>query len=362
MNNPLQVANHSAIRYSAIGVMSGTSLDGLDLSFARFSHSNGKWEQQIIKAKTIPYNTDLKRKLGNAMSLNGQELALLNSAFGDWIAQRINEFKIGIEEPIDIIGSHGHTVFHCPSLGYTTQIGSGAHIAALTGLPCVCDFRMGDLARGGQGAPLVPIGDELLFGDYDLCLNIGGIVNISLRDNNERIAYDICPANMALNHFSQFFGLEYDIDGKVGKSGNINELLLKTLNQLDYYDLKGPKSLGREWFESDFLPIIIAFNIPTNDILRTLYEHISKKICEAMAFIPKGKVLITGGGAKNSFLVELIKSMSKNSIVIPEPELIDYKEALIFGFLAVLYKLQIPSSLASVTGAKSNSIGGCLYY
>lgn len=362
MANSKNKNNPSPCFFRAIGVMSGTSLDGLDLCYAQFDYKDQKWGYKIIKDKTIPYTSDFKQTLSNAITLSGEELTYLHAELGIWIGNRINNFKEDINDRVDLIGSHGHTVFHNPESGYTTQIASGAHIAAVTGIPCVCDFRTGDVARGGQGAPLVPIGDDLLFGEYDFCLNIGGIANISFKQNNKRIAYDICPANMALNHISQEAGNEFDKNGELGKGGAISHGLLIELNNLDYYKIHGAKSLGREWFNHIFLPLINQHNLSPADGLRTVYEHIAQKISESITIFPNSSVLITGGGAKNQFLVELVKEKCKNKLVIPELELVDFKEALIFAFLAVLYKLNIPSCLASVTGAKNDSIGGCLYY
>jgi anhydro-N-acetylmuramic acid kinase len=345
----------------AIGVMSGTSLDGLDLCFAEFTVEEKKWHYNIIKANTILYPEKLRDTLKSAMLLSSERLFMLNSSYGKWIGERINEFLIDLDIKPHLIGSHGHTVFHNPTMGFTTQIGSGAHIASITGIPCVCDFRSGDVARGGQGAPLVPIGDEFLFNEYDFCLNIGGIANVSYRKENRRIAYDICPANMALNQLSNLLGYEFDEDGKIGQSGEIDYTMLNQLDDLDFYNQVGAKSLGREWFEENFLPITCKSDKTLPNILRTLYEHIANQIAKSITSKSNKTVLITGGGAKNKFLIELIKTKTNNKIILPNSTTIDFKEALIFGFLAVLYQLRIPSCLASVTGAKNDSIGGCMY-
>lgn len=349
-------------KHRAIGIMSGTSHDGLDLCFAEYTNESGLWTYRIINAETIEYDKETRQKLVNAYNLSGRDLALLNAWYGKWIATRLNDFKANIDEPIDVIGSHGHTIFHNPQNGYSTQIGSGAHIAAGTGIPCVCDFRSGDVARGGQGAPLVPIGDELLFSNFDVCLNIGGIANISFNSNGKRIAFDICPANMAINYLANNLSKPFDYNGELGRTGNINQNLLATLNNLDYYNTSGAKSLSREWFDEVFKTILEKFDAPLADKLRTVYEHIAIKVADSFSTISKGKVLITGGGAKNKFLISLIEKKSKLRIIIPNTELIDFKEALIFGFLAVLNLRQTPSCLAGVTGASANSIGGCLYY
>ena len=294
-------------RFRALGIMSGTSLDGLDLCISVFELQNSSWTYTIEKAITVSYTSEVEQMLRNSHKLSANDIAKLNAWYGQWIAKRVNELLDNERTPIDEIGSHGHTVFHNPSQGYSTQIGSGAHIAALTGIPCVCDFRSGDIARGGQGAPLVPIGDHLLFDNYDICLNIGGIANISYATHNGRVAYDICPANMALNFLANQLSKPFDKDGEIGKNGKVSTALLDHFNNLDFYKELGAKSLGREWFEHTFAPSFELYEISTADILRTVYEHISQKICESFTVKPNGKVLITGGGAKNQFLIDLIK-------------------------------------------------------
>ena len=351
----------SPCSFRAIGVMSGTSLDGLDISLTEYSFNGTEWSYNLLKAETISYNQNLKSLLSESMGMSGQELMEFDAEYGKWIGEQILKFTKDTNCSIDLIGSHGHTVFHNPQKGVSVQIGNGSQIAAVTGIQCVSNFRSGDVARGGQGAPLVPIGDELLFAEYDLCLNIGGIANISLMENGERVAFDICPANMVLNHFSQTQQLPFDENGILGKQGKINENLLEELNGIEFYNLNGPKSLGREWFESTFLPTFERYNISTFDIIRTCYEHIAIQVSKVFNRKNNVRILATGGGSKNEFLIECIKQKTGNQIVIPENKIIDYKEAIIFGFLAVLYILDIPSCLSSVTGAKFDSVGGCLY-
>jgi anhydro-N-acetylmuramic acid kinase len=243
----------------------------------------------------------------------------------------------------------------------TVQIGNGAQIAAASGLPTACDFRSLDVALKGQGAPLVPIGDELLFGEYELCLNLGGIANVSFREDSERRAFDICPANMAFNHFTKELGYEYDLDGNLGRSGQIHEELLRLLNSLEFYQQKGPKSLGREWFETDFLPLIYSFQLSPADVLRTLYEHVSDQLSQAVDQYPKGQILITGGGAHNVFLIELFSEKTKHKTILPSEQIIDFKEAIIFAFLGVLRLRNENNCLKSVTGAMHNHSGGAIY-
>lgn len=351
----------SPCTFRAIGVMSGTSLDGLDISLTEYTFDGTEWSFSLVKAETISYDKKYKSLLSESMEMNARELMEFDAEYGKWIGEQILNFINNTNCNIDIIGSHGHTVFHNPQKGISVQIGNGAQIAAATGIHCVSNFRSGDVARGGQGAPLVPIGDELLFAEYDLCLNIGGIANISLRENGKRVAFDICPANMVLNHFSQIQQLPFDENGILGKQGKIDGNLLEELNSIEFYGQNGPKSLGREWFESTFLPTIERHNISTFDKIRTSYEHIAIQVSKVFNTKNNAKLLATGGGSKNEFLIECIKQKTSNHIVIPKTEIIDYKEAIIFGFLAVLYILDIPSCLSSVTGAKIDSVGGCLY-
>jgi anhydro-N-acetylmuramic acid kinase len=350
------------LSYRVIGVMSGTSLDGLDICLCDFSYDFGKWNYKIVDATTIDYNADVKEKLSSAISISGVDLTKLDYNFGKWIGQRVKEFISQNDYKLDFVASHGHTIFHKPSDGFTLQIGKGSAIAAETGLPCICDFRSSDVGRAGQGAPLVPIGDRLLFSDYDICLNLGGFANLSFEDNHQRLAFDIGPCNIILNHLVKVFGVNYDSNGEFGQKGEINELLLNELNLLDFYKIKSPKSLGREWVEEVFLPKLEQPNIPIYDKLRTAYEHISIQICNAANQIEGKSILATGGGAHNKLLIHLLETKSNKPIIIPDKQTVDYKEALIFAFLGVTYFRRIPGALSSVTGANSDSISGCLYY
>lgn len=349
--------------YTCIGLMSGTSLDGLDICLCQFKKiENNKWNHTIIKATTLPYPSEIRERLKTAPCLSGEELTLLDYEYGHWLGKAGAEFIKETSATPLFMASHGHTVFHNPSNGYTLQIGKGSAIATEIGIPCISDFRSSDVCNGGQGAPLVPIGDKLLFPEYDICINLGGIANLSF-DNalEERIAYDIGPCNMLLNHLAGLIGKEFDKNGEIGNSGNLITTLLNQLNDLEYYKLSNPKSLGREWFEQIVLPLILQYQSPVEDKLRTAYEHIAQQIALSTNAIDGIKILITGGGAKNKFLVDLIKQKSTKSVVIPDTQTIDFKEALIFAFLGVLYIERQHGALASVTGAKTSSICGCLY-
>ncbi|MCB8964154.1 MAG: anhydro-N-acetylmuramic acid kinase [Bacteroidales bacterium] len=350
--------------YTGIGVMSGTSLDGLDICLCKFTRKEPLgWDYSILKAETQAYPLELKKQLEQSPGYTGEQLTQFDYHYGHWIGNAVNQFLENTEGLPSFVASHGHTIFHNPKQGYTLQIGKGAAIAAKTGIPCVSDFRSSDVSRGGQGAPLVPIGDKLLFSEYDICLNLGGIANLSFNDNHQqRIAYDICPCNMILNYLAQLQGAEYDKDGQLGAKGSININLLNALNELDYYKTTHPKSLGREWFESNILELINNTECSIADKLRTAYEHIAHQITTVTNSTEGKNLLITGGGAKNKFLASRITEKSKKEVIIPDTLTIDFKEALIFAFLGVLHFEQSNGALTSVTGAYNDSICGCLYY
>ncbi len=351
-------------RYNVIGTMSGTSLDGLDIAFCTFELTNNqKWNFKINIAKTNTFSVELKNKLATSIQMNGLELMKLHNEFGNFIGKSIENF---IQEnsidatKIDCVSSHGHTVFHQPKINLTTQIGNGANISAITKLPVACDFRTTDIALGGQGAPLVPIGDELLFPEYDYCINLGGIANISFRENKQRIAFDICPVNIVLNNLANQLNKPYDENGVLAESGKIDVGLLNELNGLTFYKKSHPKSLGIEWISENIIPILNFSNISIEDQLSTFVEHTAIQISETIT-TTNNKILLSGGGTFNSFLVERIKNNTRNEIIIPSKQIINFKEALIFAFLGVLRLREEPNCLQSVTGAKEDNIGGCIY-
>ena len=352
---------YKTMEYKAIGLMSGTSLDGLDIALCGFSRRDGKWKHVIYKAVTVQYPRSLRDKLANSMALSGLELTALDVELGEFFALSVNEFLSDVKEQPEIIASHGHTVFHIPAQGITKQIGSGAVIAAKTGIDTICDFRTVDVALGGQGAPLVPIGDELLFPQYGICLNLGGFSNLSFRREERRIAYDIVPNNMAINYLTNKIGVEYDKDGNIARENKIDETLLSQLNALEYYKLKPPKSLGKEWFEQVFKPILDESVLPIGVKIATVTSHIVRQLANNLNKIEANNVLITGGGAKNKFLIESLQNFTDKKIVVPDTLTTDYKEALIFAFLGVLRRAGVVNCLKSVTGAACDSIGGAKY-
>lgn len=351
----------SKSQMNVIGLMSGTSMDGVDLVHVEFSISRKKVKYRIVNGKTIPYPRKISEKLKNSRQLSGLELTLLDRELGRYYGQLILKF-IGKSE-IDLISSHGHTIFHQPENRMTLQIGSGAEIAAITGIKTICDFRSTDVALGGQGAPLVPFGDEILFGKYDYCLNLGGYSNISFRKNQKRTAFDISPCNVILNSIANEKGRSFDDKGEMASRGKCDPKLLKSLNDLKFYKSKKNKSLGNEWLEKNILPIIKKNKIKTEDKLNTIIEHIAIQISKNIENNKKGKsVLTTGGGAYNDYLVERIRFHSKARIIIPEKKLIDFKEALIFALLGYMREQNFVNTFASSTGARRNSSGGAVYF
>lgn len=345
--------------------MSGSSLDGLDICYCSFTQKTNGWNHQILHAETIPFTPAWRETLKKAYQSKAIELAETDHRFGVWMGKKVLEFlnKHHIVKKIDLIASHGHTIFHAPQKGFTTQIGSGAALAAVTNITTISDFRSLDVAMGGQGAPLVPIGDELLFPEYGYCLNLGGYGNISFRYRGQRIAFDICPVNKAINHLASWKNMELDRDGQMGRQGKLLPSLLKKLNQLDFYQRQGPKSLGDVWLKNHFLPIIDAHKThPVQDLLRTVYQHIAEQTAQATQHTQESTILSTGGGAYNKFLMECIQHECHHSIILPDSMLIDFKEALVFAFMGVLrYEHQV-NCLASVTGAKKDSTGGIIHF
>ncbi len=354
--------------YCALGIMSGTSLDGLDLALCNFKFRNNIWEFDIEKAVTIDYDQDWKFRLENASHLSGYQLIELHRRYGEYIGLQVNKFLSTCKSKPSIISSHGHTVFHEPQNKINFQIGDGSSIAATTGITTVSDFRSLDINLGGQGAPLVPIGDQLLFGEFDYCINLGGFANIShFNEKNIRVAYDICPVNIVLNSLASQLGLPFDKGGELGRSGKINKPLLDSLNQIPYYTQKPPKSLGKEWLEKNVNPIISRYSLSIIDKLRTFYEHSAYQIVNSLKIeLPNReispKVLFSGGGAFNKFLIELIENQSNIDIVIPDKIVIEYKEALIFALLGVLRIQKQVNCLKSVTGAQYDNCGGQIFY
>ena len=355
--------------YKVLGLMSGTSLDGLDMAYCHIWEENGKWNFSIKKTAEIDYSDEMREHLKNAIHLSGEDHDQLHKDYGIWLGQQSKLFIDELDEEVDFIASHGHTSHHRPEDGITFQLGEGQLLANTAGKQVICDFRTKDVSLKGQGAPLVPIGDKLLFHEYDFCLNLGGISNISFDKDGERIAYDIGLANMPLNYITHKMGLAYDADGKIARSGRLDNSLLQKLNSLKYYTLPYPKSTGYEWFTSDIVPLIEASKCSNEDLLHTFIHHNCEQIAVAAITnknndISKSKLLATGGGALNHFFIDTLQSKLGTSIevVVPNKTLIGYKEALVFALMGILRLEGKTNVLKSVTGATSNSCSGEVFF
>ncbi|WP_299115508.1 anhydro-N-acetylmuramic acid kinase [uncultured Winogradskyella sp.] len=343
--------------YNVVAVMSGTSLDGMDIIFATYVFK-GIWEFKIHHCETVKYPKDWKLILSQLVHKSKDELRNIDEQYSQYLAMVIldfiNQHKL---QDIDFIASHGHTAIHQPEEGLTLQIGNRQILSDALNIKVICDFRVQDVKLGGQGAPLVPIGDRLLFSNYDYCLNLGGFANISFENNSERIAFDICPVNIVLNHYVSKLKLEYDDKGKLASKGKIDEYLLSKLNTLEFYQENPPKSLGLEWVETYVFPMIDTLNLEVENILRTFVEHIAIQISQSLK-MNSHNILVTGGGVYNEFLISRLRSLSKSEIIIPNKSIVEFKEALIFGLLGILRERNEVNCLKSVTGARINHSSG----
>ena len=363
--------------YRAIGLMSGSSLDGLDIAFVEFHEQAGKWSYDIFQAECYAYSDEWISKLKNAINLSAKDYQLLHTEYGHYTGRQVNKFidEHQLHYQVAVIASHGHTTFHIPSKRMTAQLGDGAAIAAETQLPVVSDLRSMDVAFGGQGAPIVPVGEKLLMKEYDFFLNIGGIANISI-NADQYIAFDICPANRVLNMLVNELGEEYDDGGHIAAAGTVNDVLLERLNAHDYYKQSYPKSLANDFGTDTIYPMIKDTGIEIKDSLRTYTEHIAFQIKNAINSLGNlkphrdntvattFKLLATGGGSFNTFLIQRLSETLKElniEVIVPDKKLVNYKEALIMALIGVLRWRQESNVLASVTGATRDSIGGALW-
>lgn len=355
--------------YRALGLMSGSSLDGLDIAFVEFEESAGKWEYHLKQADCISYPEDLRKELQFATRLNAYDYLELDSRYGKWLGEKVNAFieTNNFQHQVQLIGSHGHTVFHHPETGFTAQLGDGAAIAATTGINVISDLRSMDVALCGNGAPIVPAGEKRLFADYPLLLNLGGIANISFRNHDNYIAFDICPANRVLNFLANGAGQDFDEGGSLAASGRFHPKVFEELNALPYYQLPYPKSLANEFGIETVLPLIASSGVSIPDALHTYCRHIAWQIKSAIHQMGISreamKMLVTGGGAFNKFLCDCIAEVipAGVEIMVPDENTVKYKEAIIMALLAVLRWREEETVLASVTGARRNSIGGCVW-
>jgi anhydro-N-acetylmuramic acid kinase len=360
--------------YKAIGLMSGSSLDGLDIAYVFLHETGGRWSADIKHTACYPFSAEWKDKLSGAGKLSALDYMLLHADFGHYLGDCVNTFiaHFALEHQVDMVSSHGHTSFHLPIRGMTHQLGDGAAIAAETRLPVISDLRALDIAFGGQGAPIVPIGEKLLLGDYGFLLNLGGIANLSFRNGERYQGFDVCPANRVLNLLVHPLGLEMDKGGAIAASGLVNQELLRELEQLDYYGLPYPKSLSNDFGTDLVYPMMASRQLKTADALRTFIEHIALQVAKniTQVSVREGialngqQMLVTGGGALNDFLVERLNALITPlgvQIVVPDRQLVEYKEAVIMALIGVLRWREEATVLASVTGARNDSIGGALW-
>ena len=353
----------STNNFKVIGLMSGTSLDGLDIAYAHFAKNKGRWSFSLKKSTTVRYPAAWAKKLSTAQHLTGEQLMELDSEYGQFLGKACGDFVRRNRLKVDFVASHGHTVFHQPKKRFTYQLGNGNAINAACGVPVVFDFRSLDVMRGGEGAPLVPVGDKFLFGEYDVCLNLGGIANLSRDISGKRVAFDICFSNMGLNYLMSTIGKEFDKDGALSSEGEIDKAMLKKLDAVYSSIRKRRPSLGREMFEERIKPILDDTNVPLKDKLRTMTLSSAKEIALAISSEKKRcNVLCTGGGAFNSFFIsELLDQCGDNiTLIIPDSDVIKFKEAIVFAFLGVLRVRGESNCLKSVTGASSDSCSGSM--
>jgi anhydro-N-acetylmuramic acid kinase len=350
-----------------LGVMSGTSCDGLDLALCRFDGEFPQVDFEILSAHCFEYSAEWRDKLQNAMHLSALDLAILEDQWSRKVANNILTFIENAPEKPELIGFHGHTVFHQPQNGFTVQMGSGATISRLTGIDTICNFRQQDVAIGGQGAPLVPMGEKWLFVAYAGFMNLGGFSNVTRRieqtdGSQTMIAYDVCALNIVLNKLCGELNLPFDAEGKIAASGSISPELLKALNLISYFQMNEKGSLGLEWVEKDVLPVIEDYrkskNLSTETLIATFTEHCAIQCCKAM---PDGRYLLSGGGTHNISLIDRIRKHTNAQIEIPDNLLNDFKEAVIFAFLAGLRAAELPNTLTTVTGASRAGINGAYY-
>jgi len=363
--------------YHGLGVMSGSSLDGIDFALCRFActdekhHPVSQWE--IIEAETFELSVFWEERLKKAYLASAKELWLAHVTFGKYIGDLANTFLKRTSIEPDFISSHGHTVFHEPQNHMTLQIGHGAAIAGTTGYPTICDFRSTDVALNGQGAPMIPIAESLLFSEYPLCLNIGGIVNVSARVDHHYIAFDVSPANQVLNKLASMSGQAYDQDGLTARKGVLQPELITALNRLEYFNSPYPKSLDNNWIMKELWPIIKSFDYSPEDKLNTFCNFIAERISQELKLVCQRentdfhgkKMLVTGGGAYNQYLMECIAEICRNEngilVTIPSKQIIEFKEALLLALAGLLRVRNIPNMMKTVTGASVDNIGGCIY-
>ncbi len=361
--------------YHVVGLMSGSSLDGIDLSYCSYSTSGDAFDWELLNHATYPIPDTWKSRLLHLPEQSAKTFVKTHTYFGHFLSEVINDFIERQKITPDFIASHGHTIFHEPNKRFTTQIGCGAAIATQTGLPVINDFRIQDISINGEGTPLAPAADLFLFEGYDFYLNLGGIANLTAKTVDQLVAFDVCPANQLLNFLANQINLAYDKDGILAKSGQLLPALMERLRDFEYYRMSYPKSLDNSWIKKEVLSIFQQFEEPVQDKLHTTCKFIAEEITNSLSTVIQSlkmgknnhyKLLATGGGTFNEFLLEcIVESNTKGNlpieVVLPEKEIIDFKEAILMGLLGVLRVQNRPNCFASVTGAKYDTIGGIVH-
>jgi anhydro-N-acetylmuramic acid kinase len=357
--------------YKVIGLMSGSSLDGLDIAYVQLEEVRGTWTFSILKSECIPYDENWVSTLRSATDTSVADFLKLHTTFGRYTGIQVASFisRHDLAHKVHFIASHGHTVFHEPHNNTTYQIGDGASIAAIVGLPVITDLRSMDVALGGQGAPIVPIADRMLFGNYDYLLNLGGIANITIQNyNGSQLAFDICPANQALNALAKLEGKLMDEGGQMAAGGTLLQEIATQLSAHTFYQQTAPKSLSNAMAMDIAAPCLSVPGHNTADLLHTMTVHIAKTIADNLHAYPHDKdeatLLVTGGGAFNTFLIEKIQELLEQlriKLVVPDAEVINYKEAMAMALIGTLRWREEVNVFSSVTGAEKDSVGGALW-
>lgn len=353
-------------QYRVIGLMSGSSLDGIDVAYCIFSNIDNVWTFNLAHTECIEWDEAIREELKQAIQLSGKDLWHLHTRLGRYFGEKINAFvaRNGLNGQVDFIASHGHTVFHFPEQHFTTQIGDGAQMSAVTGLPTIVDFRSKDIALHGNGAPVVPIGEKYLFRANKLFLNIGGIANVSYHNADRIIGFDVCCANQLLNYLASNIDKPFDEHGAIAASGTVRQDLLMQLNVVPFFALPFPKSLDNGFSQTELIPIVDSYSYTVADKLATSCEHIAIQLNTSLQFVQDKTepIFTTGGGAFNSYLLQRIEAVSNRKVAVPPADIVNYKEALVIAFMGVLRWRNEINVLRTVTGAKVNSVNGAIYY
>jgi anhydro-N-acetylmuramic acid kinase len=354
-----------------IGVMRGTSLDGLDVVLCEIDNSTCR----LLASAEYPFDKELKNDVLHAIhaSITLEFIGHLDSRLGELFADSIHAFmsenKINPQD-ITAIGVHGQTLWHQPegNFPFSMQLGNPNIVTAKTGINVVCDFRRKDIALGGQGAPFAPAFHKEIFGSLKrntAVLNIGGMANITFLDGELR-GYDTGPGNVLMDYWiTQSRNLPYDKDGAFSACGSVNEELLKSFLSDDYFKKAPPKSTGREYFNENWLSLHMPLfqTIKDEDIQRTLLELTAQSVANEIRKTPTDLLIVCGGGAKNSFLMKRLEDLCTIEVTKSDHYGVsgDFLEAMAFAWLAYKRVHNEKVELRSVTGARENSVLGGIY-